>query len=207
MSWYLYEHPSSCVNDIETRYACKAAKDVTTNPKGYAARFFQKCFPTQNLLPLAFDSTSNMGQECRNLARKVLKDRVKGPGFKETPFYYDLRYYARKTIDSYPNKTVLVVRSESIFADLQDLERKVGGNGTFPVKETFHDRVASDEFTDYYGPLCFAMHEEMHAYRRLLKLAVNLDEASKEATMANAAQRCGFPSWIEMEEQMTSKRR
>lgn len=205
ISWYLREHPSSCLDDIKTRLACETARDITADPRGYAARFFQKCFPTENLLPLAFDSTYNMSQMCRNLARQVLNNEVKGPGFKETPFHYDVRYYANKTIDSHPNKTVLVVRSESILADLLDLERKVGGNGTFKVKESFHDRVTNDELTDCCAPLCFAMREEVRAYRRLLDLAVNIDEASKEATVVSAAQYCGFPSWVEMEEQMTKR--
>jgi len=199
LAWYLYEHPASCLNERETPLACKAAKDVTAKPKGDASIFFRKCFPTQDYLPLAF--TDRISRKCTKLAQQVIENNVKGPGFRQTPFHYDIRYYANKTIDQHPNKTVLVVRSESIFEDLYDLELKLGGNGTFQAKKNYHDRVASDELTHYYGPLCCVIQKEMFAYRRLLMLSANLDDATKETTIARAANRCGFSSWSEMEQQ------
>lgn len=142
-----------------------------------------------------------MSKSCKRLDQDVLHDKVKGPGFKQAPFHYNLQYYANKTIDLYPEKTVLVLRSESIRDDLHHLEHLVGGNGTFVVHPGYHEAVLQKEefISNDYGPLCRALLPEMQVYHGLLNLAANLDETTKEATVKNAAQRCGFSSWRNME--------
>lgn len=204
LAWYFYEHPAFCISKQQTQKACQAAQDVARHKEGFASQFFVTCFPSPHNLSVAF--TNRMSKKCNKLIHQVIGNKVKGCGFRETPFRYDIRYYTNKTIVQYPNKSVLVVRSQVIFEDLHDLELQLGGNGTFKIKETFHDKVLSDELTRHYGPLCWAMRKELYEYRRLLQLSVNLDPATKEATIASAANRCGFSSWNEMEQEFKTKR-
>jgi hypothetical protein len=204
LSWYLFEKPSSCISKDTTKKACEAREDVIKHKHGYAAQFYVDCFPSQEYLSYAF--TDHMSKHCNMLFGRVINNEPGfRAGFREKPFKFDLRYYTNKTIDQYPNKTVLIIRSQIIFQDLQDLEVLMGGNGTFRIKETFHDHLSSDELRRNYGLLCRKMREELYEYRRLIQLAANLDEATKQATIDGAANRCGFSSWKQMEQTMKNK--
>jgi DNA-binding MurR/RpiR family transcriptional regulator len=46
----------------------------------------------------------------------------------------------------------------------------------------------------------------MNIYRRLVELAVNLDEAETEATISRTASKCGFESWNELMNHCDNKR-
>jgi len=205
MSWYHYEHPRSCSEGHEGRLACETAREILEHAEGDAALFFQACFPTQDLLPLAFSpkSTSTLNKTCVKLVRKVVDGRVSGNGFKHIS--HNMRSYAKRTIDKYPKKKVLVVRTESLWDDLKDLDFQLGGSGAFVGME---GSLGSDQRNETlladYGLLCCAMFDEMLTYRRLLEAAVNLDETAKISTITSAAEHCGFSSWVEMEETCTN---
>jgi hypothetical protein len=174
---------------------------------------FFKCFPKITLLPLALTMPGrkrlNKTSSCIDLAYKAIQGRI----IDEKTFsymQYNTNYYFTKTIGTYPSKGVLVVRTESLWDDLNDIDLRLGGNGTFGLvnKESndFHD-IQNGQRNDTLplsvgdsALLCCAMQVELHAFRRLLDRAVNLNEASKQATISNAAQRCGFSLWDEMVE-------
>lgn len=200
-AWYQMERPEACVDKQTTWKACVTAKECKSNPHGETALFYETCFPTQDLLPLALDDgSSKISSECKALFRRVMDGKVTGPGFQQTPFQFDMRYYADKTIDLHPETNVLLLRSEHLWSDINALEKQLGGNATFHSLDNSEEYHApNDEAT--YGPFCCAMMEELSTYRRLLNLAVNLDTKSKETTLTEASKRCGFDSWKEMEKQ------
>lgn len=207
ISAYHYEHPLSCLNTPQTRLACRAAKEVAKNPSGDTSIFYQRCFPTQNLLPMAFNKTAaaeRLSRECINLAQDVLKGNVLGRGFKHIS--YNLKYYTNLTVDRYPENGVLVVRTSSLWEDLKDLDILLGGNGNFGAVEGTRDSHGSEKYkrdnttlsTEEYGLLCCALLDEMKLYKGLVERAVNLDEASRAETIVSAVRQCGFSSWSEM---------
>lgn len=207
LSWYHYEHPDSCMNNQETILACKSAKESTKYPGGVTARFYRECFPTQDRLSLPFRQSdkSLMSDNCTDLARKAIDGRlIDERGFKHIS--YNMRYYYNKTIKEFPSKAVLVVRTENLWDDLKDLDLKLDGYGSFGGLEGSKDSHGSEQYRNTnntlssqdFTQLCCALQDEMHIYRRLLERSVNLDEASKNATITGAARRCGFSSWNEM---------
>ena len=206
-SWYHFEHPQSCKEGHESRLACKTAKVVASNLQGEAALFFYECFPTPDLLSLAFSPTGSgsPNQTCIDLARRVVEGRISGNGFKHIA--HNMRFFANRTIDRFQGKSVLVVRTETLWDDLKDLDFQLGGSGTFgPVDGVERQHEHEDVFsTVEYGLLCCAIIEEMQTYRRLLELAVNLDDMAKEATISGAAARCGYSSWGEMVDHCTGQ--
>ena len=130
LAWYQYEHPSRCNHDSkDTRKACSTWRDIQEHSNGNAAQFFVTCFPTAPLFVLAFttnNTTSRVSHACTKLAHHVLQNQVTGPGFSQAPFGFPLQQYTRPTIDEYPHKRVLVVRSESIWTDLARIGTKIG---------------------------------------------------------------------------------
>lgn len=207
LAWYQYEHPSRCnYSTTGGHKACSTIEDIQEYPDGNAALCYNSCFPTSNLLPLAFTNSTRVSHECKHFAHRLVQNQVSGPGFSHVPFGFNLQYYTRKTIDIHPAKSVLVVRSESIWNDLQDLEIQLGGNrkAFVPVHdEDDEDDVVVDAATNY-APLCCAVWNEMQTYRRLLKLAVNLNSKEKVDTLLHAVHHCRFSSWVDMEQQCST---
>ena len=120
--------------------------------------------------------------------------------------YYNMHHYTVETIDEYPDKEVLVVRTESLWKDVKDLDIMLGGKGTFGEIEGTRDSHGSEHYkrsnttfsTSDYGLLCCALSNEMDLYRRLVELAVNLNTAAKQHTIASTTRKCGFSTWDEM---------
>jgi hypothetical protein len=210
LSWYQSAHPQSC--NKHNISSCKTKRRIQRNPNGMEALFF-KCFPKITQLPLAVSTPAGRKRlnktSCIDLAYKAIQGRITD----EKTFLdmqYNTNYYFTRTIETYPSKGVLVARTESLWDDLNDIDLRLGGNGTFGLvnKESnelpdIQNGQRSDTLPLSVGDsasLCCAMQQELHAFRRLLDRAVNLNEASKQATISNAAQRCGFSLWDEMVE-------
>ena len=214
ISWYNYEHPDSCMHNRDTKRACSTARHIENEPDSKAAIFYRQCFPTQEYLPLLalnYTGSTSLTQSCSDLARKVIKGKLYETGFKH--MYYNMHYYASETLDEYPEKGVLVVRTETLWDDLKNIDRQLGGKGIFGSIEGKKDSHGSEKYKkineplsdEDYGLLCCSLREEMNVYRQLVELAMNLDEASKKATIANTAKKCGFSSWDEMMDHCAKK--
>lgn len=214
LAWYDFESPHSCRAGHEHRTSCKTAREIQEHPDGDAALFFQTCFPTVNVLPMAFKKDGlRQHKECTKLARRVMSGSdIQGVGFRHRS--NNVRSFSKQTIGVYPKKKVLVVRSENLWHDLKDLDYQLGGSGAFgefePVSLNEMNAVAMPIHhhlerisTSDFGLLCCALKKELKEYRQLIRSAVNLDEVSKEETIQNAAKRCGFSSWDAMEQQCT----
>lgn len=209
ISWFNYEHPDSCMDNGQTERACETKQDIENYPGCKADLFYRRCFPTPESLPLlalAMNHTDTplLSRACSKLARKVIRGKVFERGFKH--MYYNMHHYAVETIDEYPDREVLVVRTESLWKDVKDLDILLGGTGSFGEIEGTRDSHGSEHykrsnstFSDSdYGLMCCALRKEMILYHRLVSLSVNLDNAAKEQTIALTSRKCGFSSWDEM---------
>lgn len=213
ISWYNYEHPKSCMHNRQTRRACRTKKHIKKRPNGSAAMFYNDCFPTQQRLPLlglhstSTGSDTGLSQECFELGRKVIRGEKYGKGFKH--MYYNMLHYANETIYEYPDKGVLVIRTESLWEDLKDLDTMLGGRGTFGGIEGTKDSHGSEKYkqktggtgtlsVEDYGLLCCAIMPEMNVYRNLIESAANLDDSATKAAISQTANKCGFANWDEM---------
>lgn len=209
ISWYNYEHPDSCMDDKRTERACETAQDIEDYPGCKAEMFYRQCFPMQESLPLLalamnHTDTQQLSHNCSKLARKVIRGKIFERGFKH--MYYNMHHYTVETIDEYPDKEVVVVRTESLWKDVKDLDIMLGGKGTFGEIEGTRDSHGSEHYkrsnttfsTSDYGLLCCALSNEMDLYRRLVELAVNLNTAAKQHTIASTTRKCGFSTWDEM---------
>jgi len=207
ISWYNYEHPKSCMHNRQTKRACATARHIKKHPGGSSAKFFNDCFPTQEHLPLLASKSAGsdtVSQACSDLAKEVIAGERYGKGFKH--MYYNMEHYTNRTIDKYPDKSVLVVRTESLWDDIKELDIMLGGKGTFGGIEGTRDSHGSEKYkksngtlsVTEYGILCCAIEREMNIYRHLLELAVNFDDKATKDTITRTANKCGFSSWDEM---------
>lgn len=207
IAWHRFENPHYCIDNQTTSKACATMQFVEEYPHEEGAVFYVDCFPTPDLFASAFATTNTLSPECIKLAHQVFNNKISGPGFSQTPFYYNLRYYSERTIDLFAEKIVLVVRSESVWDDLNGLERQLGGSTRFDTLQdsNLESDMRSNAKVDY-GPLCCQMIDEMREYSRLLQLALNLDEAAKKDTLTRAVQLCNFTYWSEMEQTCQQQR-
>ncbi len=218
ISWYNYEHPESCMKSLgrQTKRACATRHHIRRHPDAKANVFFNQCFPTQKELPFIdgnlTGSNIHLSDNCLLLAKEVINGEHRLKGFKH--MFYNMHHYTKATIDKHPERSVIVIRTESLWQDLKDLDIRLGGNGNFGAIEGTRDSHGSEQYkksnatfsvTDY-GRLCCVIQKEMNIYRRLVELAVNLDEAETEATISRTASKCGFESWNELMNHCNNKR-
>jgi hypothetical protein len=207
ISWYNYEHPDSCMDDRVTERSCDTAREIEDYPDGRAAIFYRQCFPTQEYLPLLalnYTGSTNLTESCSDLARKVLRGKIFETGFKH--MFYNMHFYAKQTINKYPDRPILVVRTESLWDDTRDIDVMLGGKGTFGGAEGTKDSHGSEKYKkgndqlskSDYGLLCCALKREMQIYHDLVERAANLPNRVKDSTIANTAEKCGFSTWDEM---------
>jgi Sulfotransferase family len=221
--------------------ACRNRQTVLDRPDSWEARFFA-CFPTLEFMAQGL-AVKNDSTRCSRMLRHVLNGQG-GSGGGDTTTGQDVvghlaanyQYYHRHTIglsmSSLPsssshanattnnNRTVLVLRTESLWEDLKELDIFLGGNGYFRKEglrvshlhkdqQPQHDQHKAEEvpvqqvlYKDavVLSPqggklLCCEMHEELAIYRELLLRAVNLNATQQRATLAAALELCRATSW------------
>ena len=201
-----YEHPGSCVKSLgrQARRARAARRETRKRPGARASAFFNECFPTQKDLPFIDGNLTghdtHRGKGCLVLAREVINGEHGLKGFKRV--FYNVHRYAKATIDKHPERSVIVIRTESLWQGLKDLDVRLGGNGNFGAIEGARGSRGSEKrkksnatfSAAECGRLCCAIEKEMSICRHLVELAVNLDEAETEATTSQAASKRGFDS-------------
>ena len=94
---------------------------------------------------------------------------------------------------------------ESLWNDLQALDRQLGGTGDFGAmegsaythgSERYNSSAVSDQA---FSRFCCALHTtELPRYRELILAAANLSDQDKSDTIRAAAERCGYKSWDDM---------
>ena len=229
ISAYKYGHPSNC-NTTKTKgqgneFRCPNQKLMERNTPNFPVVRFYRCFPTLedlaqygvSLPPASTDddndhSTSNATikltgktRKCTPLARQCATGiRHKGTcGGEPHKSMYNYQFYANHTVDQYPDKHVLAIRTEHEWDDLVNLDQQLGGTGKFKKaglhvshgSETYQAAQLSEQG---YHKLCCVLLNEMDIYRSLLLRAVNLNETAKRETLQSLYEKCNIkPSWSE----------
>jgi len=201
ISWYYYSSPGSCSN--KQGQACSTAQHIRGFPNGWAANFFQTCFPRFEDLVRAFNH-SHSNPNCTLWGQSTLAGRETEAGH----VWFNIRRYANRTVAVYPDKDVLVVRTERMWDDLKELDIYLGGKGVFGELEGLRVTHGSERWnstrptlTDAEARLlCCRLRDEMAVYRDLVGRAINLKDNAKEDTLNGAVKRCGASTWTEIED-------
>jgi hypothetical protein len=209
VSWYRYVHPGHCppagINSKKNTPVCIAQRQLQSNPGGWVGQFFQQCFPT--VQDWALPQTT----KCQELALQTYQGTLSE---KEVPLaahmIANLRHYVEKTgVMANPSVEILVVRTASLWQDLNDLDAWMGGTGDFGEVEGLAVTHGSEHYNKQdnnnnnndllsdkaAAQLCCALKEEIEWYRTLVQRAANL--VDKEQELQRLVQRCGAQTWDE----------
>jgi len=230
ISAYKFSHPDNCItrgvdganvyNDI---WGCHLPR--------FAARFYVDCAPTlEDLANVPFRSdadlllraASSSSTVTNSTCRESVRDMVAGRNRKQsTHAYFNYAYYKNVTIDRYINyssnsgssgsattknhhhhpKEIFVIRNEHLWDDASSLDRRMGGNGTFPdtQRRITHGSERYHNHTSFlssrgggYENLCCLLAEEIDAYEGIVRAAENLMEWEKDETVREVERKCGI---------------
>jgi hypothetical protein len=228
-SWFYYSHPDNCDLVDSLSPACRLQKATS----GWAFDFYQLCFANVEEFALALKSESDKdlsivvkpntntttGRTCQEIARSGVAGQVWGgehqrymefyanggilPYPDESHLFFNHMYYAESTIHAYPDKEVMVVRTEHLWEDLQGIESILGG-GTIN-KDDYKDQTHGSEQAlkgslskDGARALCCSLEDELRIFIEVLELASNLDDSKKKQAMNNLYERCGVSSFTDL---------
>jgi hypothetical protein len=199
ISWYRYVHPEHCKNKKKSGSpVCIAKWQLQNNPTGWVGQFFQQCFPQVEDWAMGLHNNNTL---CLKLAKQTFEGDLSE---KEVPLAAHMianyKHYIEKTVRIKKDAQVLVVRTDSLWQDLKDLDIWLGGKGEFGQAEGsavthgsehyHHSQELSEKATTHF---CCALQEELTLYRELIERAENLED--KEQELRNSVQRCGAKSW------------
>jgi hypothetical protein len=231
VSWYRYVTPENCRKDAPQSANCRTAWAINKKPHdGWEAEFFGRCFPTiedwaqalatpiptattTSSLPMDLsDSSTSNNTDCSELAWSSIAGKVdlKAHGV-DAHMVFNFRYYTDKTIARFPSKEVLVVRMKELWQDLGDLDRLLGGDGTFGhlhgssvTHGSQHHKYHRSISESSAKLLCCALQDEMRIYRDLMNRATNLDKETKLESSLQTVTRCGAESWEDLQKECES---
>ena len=109
-------------------------------------------------------------------------------------------FYYRETNLKFPKKDNVIIRTEHMWDDLQQLEYSLGGNATVSKQTHIYDSHGSENFklkkklTDpvLLQKFCCAIRREAEIYMELLQKAINLQPWQKKESLDAFAQRCNL---------------
>jgi hypothetical protein len=132
--------------------------------------------------------------DCRRRARGMADGSDMKSGMQHAKYNYE--FYVNKTISVYPDREVLVVRTEHEWDDVVDLANNfLGGNTDFSVTESVSH--GSEKYqpspitTEGYQKLCCVLEREIEVYIDLLERAANLSPEAKEESIESLKEKCG----------------
>jgi hypothetical protein len=204
-SWFRYMKPTNCLGG---KYYHSPPCRTKRARVGWAFDFFHLCFPDVEDFakglwhPAVAATITTTGKSCTDLAWMALTARA--PAGPSSHMYFNHRYYATNTTQAYPNKEVLVVRTEFLWKDLQGIELLLGGGEI--VQSQWNNQVSTkykkyDQLSQAGAQLlCCAMTDEITAYINILNKAVNLNMEARSHSFAYLLRRCGVESFQKLEE-------
>lgn len=211
-SWYNYVSPKNCNENDRLSPSCKTARNIDKDRKAWESLFFDRCFPSVEewaqtlMLPLRKTFTNSSSYSCPELAWSALRgqlDTNKNEVAAHMVCNFD--YYTNITTVRFPEKEILVVRTNHMWEDLVNLDRLLGGNGTFgdmhgsQVTHGSHTHAHKRPLSDSgYKLLCCGLEGELKIHNYLLRRATNLDENSKADSQLETLAKCGVSSWAEL---------
>ncbi|KAL7561214.1 hypothetical protein ACA910_004138 [Epithemia clementina (nom. ined.)] len=200
---------------------CRVRKAYKKDPTSTEAKFFQ-CFPTLEYMASALHHLSDIpnvdGQVdskesthdhiCTQRLREIIQSNyLQYWGASESlmgHFVMNYYYYTQRTIGLNQNASILVLRTESLWQDLKELDIFLGGSGQFQNEglrvthnsERFIDKAALSVHASRVW--CCVLQNELRLYRTIIELAANLDAMEKARTLQYTAQYCHWDSWDEL---------
>jgi hypothetical protein len=154
-------------------------------------------FPIDTALP------TTTGQSCTELAWLAVNGQA--PAGPSSHLYFNHRYYITNTTKLYPEKEIFVVRTETLWHDMNGIEKMLGG-GNIAINE-WSKKVNAGNKHKPEGKLsrkgaqilCCSMTDEIEIYIDLLKRAVNLNQNDKNLSLNQLLNRCGVKSFPELD--------
>jgi hypothetical protein len=126
------------------------------------------------------------------------------PSPDESHLFFNHMYYAESTIDAFPDKEVMVVRTEHLWEDLQGIESILGGGNI--NKRDYKDQTHGSEQAikgslskDGARALCCSLPDEIRIFIKVLHLASNLDDSKKKQAMDHLYDRCTVNSFTDLD--------
>ena len=190
VSAFNFDHPS---NHDPSRYGDQGLPDETR-------RFFIDCFPTIQDLAKSLRggwkySLTRSGKRCRNMAVQALAGNGTAAALPHLHMNYN--YYHKLSTARYPDRPVLVVRTEFLWHDLRLLDRMLGGDGVFQADGMTYTH-GSTAFHVNKGltypeqrALCCCLVPELQLYDDLIMQSVNLLVSEKSEVIELLYQDCG----------------
>jgi Sulfotransferase family len=211
---------------------CVNRRVMLTDPKSLLHQFYSKCFPTLESFALSIRNNNNTtatrandsgysvidrtnitsitaptSSMCQTLGYRMMQgqfrlSRRNGDVFA-THMISNYHWYRVKTIDTYPDKEVLVVRTNSLWQDLTQIEFLLGGTGEFGAVAGARyshgseaHKNASKALSDHGTQiLCCGLKKELLHYKAIFDKAANFNATEKAQEWQNTVQRCRFSSW------------
>lgn len=155
--------------------------------------FYTKCFPGG--LDAMIDTLRNgTNKPCTKLGVKALTGGS-GGGWH---FQLNYQHYKKYSIDAWPNHSIAVIRTESMWEDLVHLDQVIGGEGELQgegYKHTHGSEKYVVPYSDHLSPsnavfLCCLIYQEMKAYQLMILKALNLDNLQKRKTLSDLMNHC-----------------
>ena len=139
------------------------------------------------------NSSLASSSECEKVALASIQGHI--PESVNWHILYNYEYYAKLSIYAHPEKEVFVIRTSSLWEDLDDLELLLGGNMTLGtsmgVVEAHGKGLDMTIRRDSYLKLCCAAIAEFQPFEDFINRAVNLDDSTKRRTIHEAYLKCG----------------
>jgi len=209
-------HPLNCSPERPSG-ACNLKIDKSST---WGVDFFQTCFPTidrmlEALQPASSSflssvtaavagepSNSNGNKnnvDCVTMVTQALQGN--GPRVQSNHLYFNYFYNYNRTILNHPQRDVWVVRQESLWPDLKQIETMLGGDGRRKFEhegpiithasEKFPYKIQTANLNPVHLPvLCCILRDEILVYAYLLHNAVNLEAVQKTTSMSNLLSKC-----------------
>ncbi|KAL3943923.1 MAG: hypothetical protein SGBAC_002000 [Bacillariaceae sp.] len=141
--------------------------------------------------------------DCSTMAIRALEGN--GPKVQSNHLYFNYFYNYNRTVLNYPERDVWVVRQESLWPDLKQIETLLGGDGTRKFEhegpiithasEKFVYKVQTANLNPTHLPaVCCTMRDEVLVYVYLLQKAFNLEIVQKQTSMKSLLSKCGANS-------------
>ncbi|CAB9500674.1 expressed unknown protein [Seminavis robusta] len=224
VSAYRYSHPSNCIGNNETdspEYnirGCQLLKEGLLETRA-GFKIFKQCFPDPAMEDFAqilmnpYKASRHMQtlpnreiRECHRIARGLLAGIAMDNIIPHMQYTY--RHYFSNTILLYPEKEVFGIRTEHQFADMELVDKWVGGKGKAwnrdnPFTHGSQHFAPSPLSVEATNKLCCTLSSEIEVYLDIFDKAINLDLAAKREAEDRLRQQCGLSTDVSWREWQT----
>jgi Sulfotransferase family len=168
------------------------------------AKMEQKAMAQQLLQSTRQMKAKNTSSQCLPLLHRLV--RGKPMGHFTGHLNSNLEWYANNTHYNYPNKPILIIRTNNMWEDVRQIDIAMGGAGDFGKvdgKKETHNTLSADQRHQWTPeerkPLCCVLMREFEVYMDLLNKAINLTPEQIEETWQNDMNTCDASSWEDLQ--------